>query len=325
MQYRTLGRTRIKISEIGFGTWQLGDEWGKVEDSHSIQVVHQAIESGINFFDTALVYGNGASEKVLGTALQGKRDKVVIATKIPVKTYKWPVTSANPLAETFPARWIIECTENSLRNLKTDYIDIQQLHAWTPCYAQQLEWHEALTKLKQEGKIRAFGVSSNDWDPYGPTEAVKMGLLDTVQVIYNIFEQRPSERLLPAALEANTGIIVRVPFEEGLLAGKMGPGYQFTEGDWRAEWLTPDRLQEASTRVEKLKPFLKADTPDLATLALQFCLSHAAVSTVIPGMRTKEQVAGKVQASNGKLLTEQEVKALQSHQFVHGWPYPWSA
>jgi aryl-alcohol dehydrogenase-like predicted oxidoreductase len=279
---------------------------------------------GVTFYETALGYGDGHSEQLIGQMLGPMRDRVVIATKIPPKTMRWPVLDSAPVRETFPADWIVQCTEEGLRNLHTDYIDVQQLHAWTPAYTEQLEWRDALLRLQEQGKIRAFGVSANDWDPYGPVGLVEAGLADTVQVIYNIFEQRPAEALLPAALANQVGIIVRVPFEEGLLTGKLGPDYRFEDDDWRAEWLTPARLAEAQQRVEALRPFLAADRPTLAALALKFCLSEPAVSTVIPGMRSRAHVDANCAVSDGILLTAVAMAALRGHRFTHGWSYPWS-
>ncbi len=324
MRYRKLGKIGIEVSEIGFGSWGIGGGWGYQDDEEALRALKQALDLGVTFFDTALGYGNGHSEQLIGQAVAGMRDRVVIATKIPPKTYRWPVLPQEPISETFPADWIVECTEKSLKNLNTDYIDVQQLHAWTPPYIQQSEWYETLMRLKEQGKIRAFGVSANDWDPYGPTDLVKSGLINTVQVIYNIFEQRPAEALLPAALEHRVGIIVRVPFEEGLLTGRMGPDHTFDEGDWRADWLTPERLQEAARHVEALKSFLAEDRPTLAALALKFCLSHPAVSAVIPGMRRMTHVEANCAVSDGKLLSAEELEALKAHAFVHGWSYPWS-
>jgi aryl-alcohol dehydrogenase-like predicted oxidoreductase len=324
MHYRQLGRTGIIISEIGFGAWGIGGGWGKCDDGQARHALHQALDLGINFFDTALGYGSGHSEQLIGEAIQGQRDRVVLATKIPPKTYRWPVLPDEPVTKTFPTDWVIECTERSLKNLNVDCVDLQQLHAWTPNYLTQLDWYEGLMRLKQQGKIRAFGVSANDWDPFGPVNLINSGLIDSVQVIYNIFEQRPAEQLLPAALGNNVGVIVRVPFEEGLLTGKMGPDYIFEDGDWRASWLTADRLGEALNRVQALEPFLNEDRPDFAALALKFALSHPAVSTVIPGMRSPDHVAANASASNGKLLTREEVDALHQHIFIHGWSYPWA-
>jgi aryl-alcohol dehydrogenase-like predicted oxidoreductase len=324
MLYRELGRTGIKVSEIGFGGWGIGGGWGYQDDKEAMRALQRALDLGVTFLDTALGYGDGHSERLIGQAVEGMRERVVIATKIPPKTYRWPVLPHEPVSETFPADWIAECTEKSLKNLNTDYIDVQQLHAWTPSYTEQLEWYEALTRLKEQGKIRAFGISANDWDPYGPVSLIQSGLTDTVQVIYNIFEQRPAEKLLPAAMEHEVGIIVRVPFEEGLLTGKMGPDHIFDEGDWRADWLTPERLRAAAQRVEALEPFLTEDCPTLAALALKFCLSHPAVSTVIPGMRRVTHVEANCAVSDGKLLSDGKVEALGAHAFAHGWSYPWS-
>jgi len=172
--------------------------------------------------------------------------------------------------------------------------------------------------------VRAFGVSANDWDPYGTVSLVESGLIDSIQVIYNLFEQRPQEQLLPAALKHNVAIIVRVPFEEGLLTGRLAPGYQFETGDWRAGWLTPERLQEAARRVEALRGFLTPDRPTLARLALKFILSHPAVSTVIPGMRRAAHVLENTAASDGILLSAADLEALRAHAFTHGWKYPWA-
>jgi aryl-alcohol dehydrogenase-like predicted oxidoreductase len=324
MQFRSLGRTGIRVSEIGFGAWGIGGGWGPTDNEMSLSALREAFDLGITFYDTALGYGNGNSETLIGRAFEGRRDQVVIASKVPPKNFRWPAKEEVPLAETFPARWIIQSTERSLRNLKTDYLDLQQLHAWTPAYLQQTEWLDALQTLKQQGKIRAFGVSANDWDPYGAVSLVQSGYIDVVQVIYNIFEQRPEEQLLPAALENNVGILARVPFEEGLLTGAYLPGHVFDEKDWRKNWLTPGRLEEAHTRVERLRGFLNARTTSLAALALKFCLSHPAVSSVIPGMRRVENVTANAAVSDGNRLPEDVRAALRGEQFVHGWQYPWS-
>jgi aryl-alcohol dehydrogenase-like predicted oxidoreductase len=324
MQYRKLGKSNLNISEIGFGSWQIGGEWGKPDDEEAIRCIHLAMELGVNFIDTAYGYGDGHSEKVIGRALAGRRNKAIIASKVPTKTFRWPALPSDSIKDVFPADWVIACTERSLSYLKTDYLDLQQLHAWTPGYLQQTDWLDGFNKLKKQGKIKSFGVSSNDWDSYGPTELIKSGLIDSVQVIYNIFEQRPAEQMLPAALKHNVGIIARVPFEEGLLTGKMGPEVKIDPADWRSKWLTVDRRREAEPRVKALEQFLTKDTPDLASLALKFCLSHPAVSTVIPGMRKTAHVKSNAAASDGKPLPADAVDKLKKHAFVHGWAYPWA-
>lgn len=331
MNYRRLGRTGIEVSEIGFGAWGIGGEWGGRDDSAALDALYLAYDLGVTFYDTAYVYGDGHSESLIGQAFSDRRDRVVIASKVPPKTFRWPVRDDESVIDVFPADWIVECTEESLRRLRTDYLDVQQLHAWPPAYIDVDEWYDALERLRDQGKIRAFGVSVHDWDPYGGVDLVGSGKTDTVQVIYNIFEQRPAERLLPAALERDVGIIVRVPFEEGLLTGALGPDHEFDDGDWRAEWLSPDRLEEAGRRVDALRAFLRNGPPDssgyvetLAELALRFSISPPAVSTVIPGMRRPAHVRANVAAAERGPLPQSMLDALKDHAFVHGWAYPWA-
>ena len=203
MQTRALGRSGIQVSEIGFGAWGIGG-WGERDDEEARRALRRAFDLGVTFYDTALGYGNGHSENLIGEVFKNRRHEVVIASKIPPKTLRWPVKPGEPLSSTFPAGWIITNTEKSLQNLGSDYLDVMQLHAWTDEYTYQDEWLEAFRKLKDAGKVRAFGVSVNDWDPYGGTNLARSGLVDSIQVIYNIFEQRPAEALLPAALESGT-------------------------------------------------------------------------------------------------------------------------
>lgn len=322
MQYRMLGRTGIRVSEIGFGGWGIGGGWGRHDPASAKAAVHAALDAGITFYDTA--YGYGDSEKILGEALRGRRDQVVIASKVPPKTFQWPVYEDEPIETTFPADWIIACTEESLKRLRTDYLDLQQLHAWADAYTYREEWFEALKTLQEQGKIRSFGVSANDWDPYNTVNLVASGRCDSVQVIYNLFEQRPEERLLPAALEHQVGIIARVPFEEGLLTGQIRLGHVFEEDDWRAEWLTPERLAVVEPRLQALEAELTPPYHSLAALALKFILSHPAVSTVIPGMRQPAYVAENAAVSDLPPLPADLLTRLRQHRFVHGWAYPWA-
>jgi len=323
MNYRALGKTGLTVSEIGFGTWGMGGGWGAQRDQEAKRSLRRAIDLGLNFFDTALLYGNGHSEQLIGQAVGHRRDRVVIATKIPPKNHPQPLSADIPISQAFPADWIVECTEKSLRHLGVDYVDIQQLHRWMPQWIDQMEWYESLQRLKKQGKIRAFGVSANPWDAFGPLELIKSESIDTVQIHYNIFEQRPAETLLPAAREHGVGIIVRVPFEEGLLTGRITPAYRFSQEDWRKDWLTSERLKEVAQRVEALKSFLTVDCPTLPALALKFCLSHPAVSTVIPGMRTVAHLEANCAVSDGKLLSGDDLEKLKKHRFLHGWILPW--
>jgi aryl-alcohol dehydrogenase-like predicted oxidoreductase len=324
MQYRTLGRTGIRVSAIGYGAWGIGGGWGITDDAQALRALQRARELGVTLFDTARGYGNGHSEELLGKALAAGRAEVVISTKIPPKTMRWPVLPQDPIEETFPPDWVVEQTEASLRALNTDYLDLQQLHAWTDSYTLRDEWYGALAKLRDQGKIRAFGVSTNDWDPYGAAGLVESGRTDTVQVIYNIFDQRPVERLLPAAARRQAGVLVRVPLEEGLLTGTIRPGHHFEEGDWRGEWLTPERLNAAEPRLTALQELAESWGQRLPELALRFCLSHPAVSSVLVGMRRLEHVVANTAVADQPLLSDAQLAELRKHTWVHGWKYPWS-
>jgi len=321
MKYRTLGRTGIRVSEIGFGTWGIGSGWGSRDDAEAIRALNLAFDQGINFYDTAMAYG---SEPMLGKVFADRRDKVVIATKIPPKTSRWPVLDNEPASETFPASWIIECTDKSLKQMGTDYIDVQQFHAWADPYMEQGDWFEGVQKLKKQGKIRAWGVSVNDWDPYNSVRLIESGRCDCVQVIYNAFEQRPAEKLLPAARKHKVGIIVRVPFEEGILTGTIRPGHKFAKGDWRADHLTPQRLKAAEPHIQALEKLLDDTDKDLPTLALRFAMAHPAVSTVIPGMRRCKHVSANTAVSDLPAMGAQKVAQIEALKWDHGWQYPWS-
>jgi len=325
MKYRSLGRTGFQVSEITHGTWKLGDGWGqKLDEETALQALYKSIDMGVNTIDTALGYGEGRSEQLVGKAVRGFRDKMYILSKVTPKNRHWPAIPGVPVNEVFPAKYIIECTEQSLRNLDTDYLDLQQLHVWNDEFLENMEWYEALLKLKQEGKIRAFGVSANDWDPHGTVNLVKTGLIDTVQVNHSIFEQRPEEELFPAAIANNVGILSRVPFHEGLLTGTIRPGHIFAEGDWRSQWLTEGRIKEADTILCKLEELLSDRCPSLSVLALKYCLSSNAVSTVVTGMGKVNHVEGNCKASDGITLTLDEMAFIKKHAKIFDWSFPWS-
>jgi len=319
MQYKKLGKTNIEISQIGFGCWPIGGGWGDENDERDIQALHNAFDKGITFYDTAMGYGGGRSEEIIGKAFKKMRDKVVIATKVGPK--------ANPMLsvhEAYPAEWIIKCTEDSLKRLGTDYLDMQQIHCWRDHYTDFPEWYEAMTKLKEQGKIRAIGVSAEDWEWDGALRIVESDKIDSVQCIYNIFDQQPKEKLFPAAIKHKVGILVRVSLFEGLLSGKIRPGHTFVEGDWRGKFFTEDRLQEASPRLDALEELLDDETPTLAALGLKFCLSHDAVSTVLVGMTNPKHVDANCEVSNGKYLSEEKLAKLAKHAWKHNWSYPWN-
>jgi len=318
----------MQVSEIGFGTWNISGDWGVVEEQDALTALGTAFDRGITFYDTAMGYGGGRSECLLGEAFHTRRDQVVIASKVAPNTGQWPALETDDVQATFSKAWIIKNTEESLKRLKTDYLDVQQLHCWAASWLRQGDWQEAVAQLKRQGKIRYFGVSANDWDPYNTVSLVESGLVDSIQVIYNLFEQRPAEQLLPAALKHKVAIIVRVPFEEGLLTGKIRPGHRWTpgpwgQGDWRARWMTEERLLEAEPHIVALEKELDEQYPDLPTLALKFILAHPAVSVVIPGMRSLRNVQLNTAVSDIPPMPEAKLQRLYEHKWYHGWLYPW--
>ena len=323
MKQRMFGRTGWRISEIGFGCWGLGGGWGPRDDAEAQAALRRALELGVNFFDTAYIYGEGRSELLLGQVIREHRaasspdtPPVYVATKVPAENMEWPANPRTPIAKCFSKKWILQCTETSLKRLGVEWIDLQQLHVWTDAWVEAQEWREAAAQLKREGKIRAFGVSVNDHEPDSALKLVATGEVDSVQVIYNIFDQKPAERLFPQAQEHGVAVIGRVPLDEGALTGSFTPETRFPRGDWRAGYFRDERLAETCARVERLKGSLGPEAPDLPALALKFALSHPAVSTVIPGMRRVENVERNVRVSDGALLPPEKLKRLKEH----AWP-----
>lgn len=314
MQFRRLGRTNLEVSEIGFGAWGIGKGWwGHTEDALSIRALLRAFELGVNFVDTAYGYGDGHSERLIGEAVQAFRERLIVATKVPLKTRGWPPPPDTPGKEAFPGAWIIAHTEKSLRNLKTDCIDVQQLHIWRDEWVEETEWRTAVEQLKRQGKIRFFGVSLIDHAPETGLGAVRSGFVDTVQVIYNIFDQSPAHELFPLCQETDVGVIARVPLDEGGLTGKLRPDMFLDPDTLQGFYFRGERLQETCDRAGRLKGFLRDGVETLPKLALQFCLSHPAVSTVIPGMRRSAHVEENCAVSGVPPLTADELAGLKAH------------
>lgn len=312
MQYRTLGRTGLRVAEIGYGAWGIGGvQWTGGDDEEASRALHLAIDQGVNFIDTALAYGFGHSERIVGQVVRERPEEIYIATKVPPKNREWPARNV-PLKEVFPRNYIIECTEESLRNLGIETIDLQQLHVWHDNWTEQDEWLEALTQLRQQGKVRFFGLSLNDYQPANSLKALRQGHIDVVQVIYNIFEQAPEDELYPVCQELNIGVIARVPFDEGGLTGAIKPDTTFPEDDFRAWFFRDDRKQKVFERVEKLKEMLSNEAATLAELALRFTLSHSAVSTVIPGMRSTKHVTANISYADGRSLSPELLAQLRA-------------
>lgn len=315
MKYRKLGRTNYDVSEIGYGAWGIGGTmWLGASDRESVAALRRALDLGVNFIDTALVYGNGHSEELVGRVVRDWGRKVYVATKIPPKNRLWPAPPGVTIDEAFPPDYMIRCTEESLRNLGLEVIDLQQLHVWNPDWLYRDEWRRGFEDLKTQGKVRAFGISINDHQPDTALGIIESGLIDTVQVIYNIFDQTPERTLFPACIRRDIGVIVRVPLDEGALTGRITESTTFPEGDFRNFYFRDDRKKQVVERVSALVRDLDLEDPlHLPEIALRFCLSHPAVSTVIPGMRSIASVEANATASGQGALPPVVLSRLRHH------------
>ncbi len=324
LKYRQFGKHNHNVSEMGMGTWGMGGMWGPRDDRGAIDALVYAMEHGINFFDTALAYGRGHSEELIASATKIFRKPVLIATKIPPLNHRWPGKADYKIAETFPKHHIRECTEASLKNLRAESVFLQQLHVWHDDWLMDGDWDDSLDeilKLKEEGKILHFGVSINDHAPQTALKLVSSGLIDSVQVIFNIFDQSPLAELMPLCQQKNVAVIVRVPFDEGSLTGKINTTTQFHKNDWRSYYFTPERLHEVEARVKNLQHFINDETPTLAQVALKFCLSFDAVTTVIPGMRQLPHIDQALQVSKGKYYQKPELDEFAKQAWLRNF-YP---
>lgn len=315
MQFRKLGKSGIEVSEIGFGAWGIGGHlWQDSKDDESVQALHRAIDLGINFIDTAVSYGEGHSEQLIAGVLKSHRDKrIYVATKVNPKNYLWPAQEGSDIREVFPEKHIIERTETSLKNLGVERIDLQQLHVWNDEWANADEWRSAFEKLKRQGKVWHFGISITEHEPEDGMELIDTGEIDTVQVIYNIFDQLPERALLPKCREKNIGVIVRVPFDEGSLTGAITEETLFAPEDFRARYFRGGRKKQVVEHVAKLKKLLDGEARSLPELALRFVLNSPAVSTVIPGMRQVKNVEGNCAVSDGRKLSAELMTELKRH------------
>lgn len=320
MFYRTLGRTGLRISEVGFGAWGIGRaNWIGAEDDESLRALNRAIDLGCNFIDTALGYGGGHSERLVGQVVRSRSETVYVATKIPPKNGLWPARPGIPSSETFPADHIIACTEQSLTNLGLDTIDVQQFHVWSDEWIGEGDWLEAVRKLKEQGKIRCFGISINDHEPANALKLIETGVVDTVQVIYNMFDQSPEDELLPACERHNVGVIVRVALDEGGLTGRITPESTFPEGDFRNHYFAGDRKKEVYERVQRIAADLGIGLDGMPEAALRFVLSHPAVSTVIPGMRSVRNVERNMAVGDGKGLPPEQAAKVKKHRWIRNF------
>ena len=322
MNYRTFGRTGWQVSEVGYGMWGMAG-WTGSESKEVNDALDKSVEMGCNFFDTAWAYGDGLSEEILNALIKRHGSKkLYVATKIPPKNRKWPSKPSFTLDEVFPSDYIIEYTEKSLKNLGVETIDLQQFHVWEDSWAQQDEWQEAIAKLTQQGKVQAWGVSVNRWEPNNCLDTLRTGLIDAVQVIYNIFDQAPEDQLFPLCRELDIAIIARVPFDEGTLTGTLTKDTTFPAGDWRGTYFVPENLHSSVDHAEALKP-LVPETINLPEMALRFILSNPDVSTTIPGMRKIKNVMANMAAGDGKGLNAALLASLQTHRWDRE-PTEWS-
>lgn len=322
MQYRKFGRTGWNVSEIGYGMWGMAG-WTGSEEQEVNKALDRSIELGCNFFDTAWAYGDGLSEQILNKTIKrhpGK--KLYVATKIPPKNRKWPSRRGSALKDVFPADYIIEYTEKSLVNLGVDSIDLQQFHVWEDGWAQEDEWKETIAQLTRQGKVKAWGLSVNRWEPDNCLETIRTGLIDGIQVIYNIFDQAPEDHLLPLCREKNIGVIARVPFDEGTLTGTFTKETTFPENDWRASYFVPDNLHSSVEHADALKPLIPAGM-SMPEMALRFILSNPDIATTIPGMRKIRNVEANMASSDGKGLQADLLKQLKAHRWDRT-PTEWS-
>jgi aryl-alcohol dehydrogenase-like predicted oxidoreductase len=314
MRYRKLGRTNFEVSEIGYGAWGIGgNQWLGGTDDESVRALRRAIDLGLNLIDSALAYGNGHSERLVGEVVRdtpGK--KIYVATKVPPKNRIWPAHPGTAISEVFPYDYIMACAHESLDNLKLPAIDLLQLHVWNPEWIDADDWRRAFDDLKRSGKVRAVGISINDHQPDSALEIIRTGLIDTVQVIYNIFDQSPERNLFPLCQSENIGVLARVPLDEGALTGNITPQTKFPEGDFREFYFKGDRKQQVSAHVADLRRDLPEGTV-LADTALRFCLSHPAVSTVIPGMRTVRHAEANTALSDQGPLPAEILEVLKRH------------
>ncbi|MGY4690673.1 aldo/keto reductase [Salibacterium sp. K-3] len=298
MKYRTLGKTGMDVSVIGMGTWQFGGEWGKDYTQPEVDAIFdKARETGINLIDTAECYGDHLSEEFIGRAIERDRENWVLATKFGHKFHHLYERTRH-----FAADEVRQQLEDSLRALRTDYIDLYQLHSGVGEEFDNDELWTMLDKQKQEGKIRHIGLSiGKKEDSYQTKKASEVGG-ETIQVVYNRLDRSPEEEVLPSCEEQNLGVMARVPMASGYLSGKYKPGAIFADNDVR------HRHDKDETRrtLEKVEELAENEVPEgvpMAQWALAWCLKHEAVTTVIPGCKNPDQVASNAAAADLEMVS----------------------
>ncbi|MGW4813052.1 aldo/keto reductase [Kitasatospora cineracea] len=317
MKYRKLGRRGVEVSEVGYGAWGIGaSNWVGAREDESLAALHRAIDLGVDFIDTARGYGE--SERLVGRVVRERAangERVRVATKVPPLNRQWPARRGVDPAETFPGAHIRESLRTSLEASGLERFDLLQFHVWSDDWLGRGDWLETVQELKQEGLIGLFGVSVNDHEPHSAVELVRSGVVDAVQVIFNVFDQSPLDELFPACEEHGVGVIVRVALDEGGLTGRITADSTFPEGDFRRRYFRDDRPAQVARRVAALTADLGITDGELAETALRFVLSAPAVSTVIPGMRSVRNVERNAAVGDGVPLGEEQLKVLAGHRW----------
>lgn len=322
MRYRRFGRTGWMVSEIGYGMWGMGG-WKGSDDEQSLRALQRAIDLGCNFFDTAWAYGDGHSEKLLGQIVRANPEKkLYTATKIPPKNLQWPSKREYSLDDCFPPEHIEEYILKSLNNTGFESFDLVQFHTWEDAWVEDQRWAMKVDELRSQGLLKAIGISINRWEPWNGIRTVRSGLIDAVQVIYNIFDQNPEDELFPACEETDVAVIARVPFDEGTLTGNLTKDSTWPEGDWRNSYFVPENLIPSVERANKLKPLVPGGMT-MAEMALRFILNNDTVSTTIPGMRKLEHVESNMASSEEGPLPGELHRQLQKHRWDRE-PTEWS-
>jgi aryl-alcohol dehydrogenase-like predicted oxidoreductase len=329
MKYRRFGRTGWDVSEMGYGMWGMAG-WSNSNDDESLQSLQAAVALGVNFFDTAYAYGNGHSENLLGQIVRSNTNKrLYTASKIPPKTLRWPAPADSTLMQSFPPDHVEEYVHRSLKNAGLEQIDLMQFHTWNDEWMRDDRWFYKLDDLRSQKLINAFGISINRWEPWNGIRAVRSGQIDSVQVIYNIFDQNPEDELFPACREMNVAVIARVPFDEGTLTGTLTKDSKWPEGDWRNTYFVPENLIPAVERADQIKQMLEEWNREHSTritmpeLALRFILNNPDVATIIPGMRKLRHVEANVAVSDTGPLPAELHERLRKFRWVRK-PAPWS-
>jgi aryl-alcohol dehydrogenase-like predicted oxidoreductase len=322
MRYRRFGRAGWMISEVGYGMWGMGG-WSGSDDAESLEALQLSVDLGCNFFDTAWGYGAGHSESLLGQLVRANPDKrLYTATKIPPKNFIWPSRREFTLDDDYPPDHIEEYVHKSLENMGLDTVDLIQFHVWEDSWTDDERWSKKMDGLRSQGLIGAVGISINRWEPWNGVRAVRSGLIDAVQVIYNIFDQNPEDELFPACREMDVAVIARVPFDEGTLTGTLTPDSKWPEGDWRNTYFVPENLKSSLEHAEALKPLIPAGI-SMPEMAMRFILNEPTVSTIIPGMRKPRHVRANLAASDSGPLSDELRNALRAHRWDRT-PTQWS-